>query len=85
MAAGADGAIHVLYYDAEAQPHYDIARPDGSLAHDRPFDRGQGRMSLVLGADGRPFISHFDGQTFILSRQGITFHDEAVYGLVVLK
>ena len=85
MAAGAGGAIHGGYYDAEARPHYDIARPDGPPAHDRPFDRGQGRMSLVLGADGRPFISHFDGQTFILSRQGITFHDEAVYGLVVLK
>lgn len=85
LVAGADGSLHVAYYDSDARPHYDVVDPDGRLSHDQPFDRGQGQMRLAPGTDGRPFISHFDGHTLFLSRQGIALHDRLIFGPAALR
>ncbi len=63
----------------------DVVDPDGRLSHDQPFDRGQGQMRLAPGTDGRPFISHFDGHTLFLSRQGIALHDRLIFGPAALR
>lgn len=84
LVAGGDGDLHILYYDAQARPHYLVAQPGSFLVSERPFAEGIGQMSLSFGAADQPSITHFDGHSLYLTSRSTVMHDHAIFGLTAL-